>query len=331
MNADIQLLGTLLATRGDFVPGSILTEALGISRVAVWGRLEKLREQGLQIEAQRQRGYRLVAEPEELNEVLLRAYAVQIGVGADLYFRATIDSTNSEAERLLAAGVEAPFVVVANEQTAGRGRMGRGWHSPQRGNMYASFAFRPKLSPREMPMITLWFGLAVAGCLRDRFGLPVQVKWPNDLLLEGRKVAGMLTEARIDADQARDLVFGLGLNIAADTNTWPEAVRQRATTLAAAAPKPLSVNETAMAVIQSVFGAYARFAAGDRDISRDWDKFDALAGQRIDTERGGKRLEGVARGIDSSGRLRVHLDDGSEILLHSGEVTLGSGRPQRKR
>lgn len=326
MDTDSRLLSPLLAARGDFVPGNVLAEALGVTRVAVWGRLEKLREQGLGIEARRHHGYRLVAEPEELHEALLRAYASSMGMGADLYVYPTVDSTNTEAERLLAAGAEVPFVVVANEQTAGRGRMGRRWHSPERGNLYASFAFRPDLPPRDMPVITLWFGLAIASCLRDDFSLPIRIKWPNDLLLDGRKVAGLLTEARIDADRTRDLVFGLGLNIIADTASWPDAVQRRATTLAAAAAQPLSVNRTAIAVIKATFGAYARFLAGDRKILlRDWKNFDALEGQRVEIDRAGEMITGIAAGIDSEGRLRLRLDDGKELSLHSGEVSLGSG------
>lgn len=327
MDPDVRLLAALLGAQGGFVPGSVLTEALGISRVAVWGRLEKLRLQGIEIEAQRQHGYRLAAEPEELHESLLRAYAVRQGVGSDLYFYSSIDSTNTEAERLLAAGAEDPCVVVSNEQTAGRGRMGRQWHSPQRGNLYASFAFRPKLPPRDMAVITLWFGLAVARCLQDEFALPVKLKWPNDLLIEGRKVAGMLTEARVDADHTRDLVFGLGLNIAPDMNLWPEAVQQRAATLAQASARPLSVNGTAMSVIKAVFGAYARFVSGDRSaLTRDWPRFDALAGQRVEAERRGEPITGIACGIAEDGGLRVRLDDGTTHLFHSGEVTIGSIR-----
>lgn len=322
MDADVRLLSVLLAADGGFVPGSELTAALGISRVAVWGRLEKLREQGLAIEAQRPHGYRLASEPDALHEPLLRAYALRMGVGTDLHFYRAIDSTNSEAERLLAAGAEAPSVIVANEQTAGRGRLGRQWHSPQGGNLYASFAFRPQFPPREMSVITLWLGLAVARCLRDDFALPVMLKWPNDLLIDGRKVAGMLTEARVDADRTRDLVFGLGLNIVADLTAWPAAVRERATTLQQAAPHALSVNGVAMTVIKAVLSAYARFLGGDRSpLIRDWPAFDALAGQRVEAEQGGKILRGVASGIDQSGLLRLRMDDGSERHLHSGEVT----------
>ncbi len=322
MEPDIQILNELLAANGGFVPGNRLTDILGVSRVAVWGRLERLKEQGIEIEAQRQHGYRLVAEPPYLHEALLRAYARRLGVGTDLYFHSTIDSTNSEAERLLAAGMEDPCVVVAGEQTAGRGRMGRQWHSPHQGNLYVSFAFRPRLIPRDMPVVTLWFGLAVARCLQDEFELPVLLKWPNDLHLNGRKVAGMLTEARIDADQTRDLVFGLGMNIAAEMEAWPETVRQRATTLNS--HHPVSVNAVSMSVIKAVLGSFARFVAGDREaLAKDWPRFDALAMRTVEAEYNGKRIRGTAQGIHPDGSLRLQTEDGAILSLHSGEVTIG--------
>jgi BirA family transcriptional regulator, biotin operon repressor / biotin---[acetyl-CoA-carboxylase] ligase len=222
---DERLLTQLLDAVGEFVPGQKLQAVLGVSRPAIYQCVERLASQGIVIEARRHYGYRLVEEPVVFSEVLLRAYRPLILGCPPIHFFDTVDSTNTIAERLLAVEVVTPFVVVGREQTAGRGRRGRVWHSPDAGNLYASFAFRPQRPPREMPPITLWLGIAVARLLRDRLSLPVMVKWPNDLLLHGRKLAGMLTEARIDADSLRDLVYGLGLNLRADTRSWPEEVR----------------------------------------------------------------------------------------------------------
>lgn len=326
LDPDARLLLLLLREKGNFVSGHTFTDALGVSRVAVWGRLEKLREQGIGIEAQRHQGYRLTDEPEHLHHRLLEAYAYQLGVRADLYFHESIDSTNSEAERLLASAAEAPFVVVSTEQTAGRGRMGRRWHSPDRGNLYASFAFRPEVPPRDLSVITLCFGLSLARVLSAEIEAPVRIKWPNDLLIAGRKVSGMLTEARIDADRTRDLVFGVGLNIAAETNSWPEEVQRMATTLRQHAARPLSVNHTAALAIRTVLQTAARFFSGARgELLADWNQFDALHGETIETTWRGERIQGAANGIDAEGRLRLRRSDGTEIAVHAGEVTIGSG------
>lgn len=326
LDPDTRLLSLLLDGKGGFVSGQRLTDALGISRVAVWGRLEKLREQGIGIEAQRHRGYRMTEEPEFLHHRLLEAYAYRLGIRAEIHFHAAIDSTNSEAERLLASAVEAPFVVVASEQTAGRGRMGRQWHSPDKGNLYTSFAFRPQVPPRDLSVITLCFGLALAKALHREAELPVRIKWPNDLLLDGRKIAGMLTEARIDADQTRDLVFGLGLNIAADTNSWPEEIQRMATTLRQNAKKPLSVNHVAAVAIQTVLQTAARFFSGQRqELLADWDAYDALGGETIHTTWRGEKISGKTAGIDREGRLRLVQTSGEEVVVHAGEVSIGSG------
>lgn len=331
MDTDIRILKRLISARGDFVPGSELTEALGISRPAVWQRLERMREDGIETEAVRQKGYRLLSEPFSIQPRLLAAYAALEGLEQEVIYRQNVDSTNSEAERLLATDQATPFVVIAGSQEKGRGRFGRRWHSPDAGNLYASFAFRPEMSPRQMPLITLWFGLSIAQCLNERFGFPVRIKWPNDLLLDGRKVAGMLTEARIDADMTRDLVFGLGVNIAANTNEWPEEYRSIATALFSSSDSgesAASVNRIVALVLKAVFEAYHQYITDDisEKLTSEWRRYDFLDQTEVRTEQNKRRLQGIADGIDSEGRLRLKLDDGSVQLLNSGEVTIGSGR-----
>src|SRR3954462_12388040 len=125
----------------------------------------------------------------------------------------TGDSTNSEAEPLLDTGASVTLVILAGEQTAGRGRRGRVWHSPPTGNLYSTFVFRPKLEPARLHDFTLWMGLNVCELVSNFTKLEPGLKWPNDLLMNGRKAGGMLTEARVDADEVRDLVFGLGINL----------------------------------------------------------------------------------------------------------------------
>src|SRR5690606_18217155 len=131
------------------------------------------------------------------------------------------DSTNDEAARQLAAGRTAPFVILARKQTRGRGRLGRAWHSEANGNLYASFAFRPRVPPGRMAVFTLWMGVSICELIANFTHLQPGIKWPNDILFDGRKAGGMLTEARIDSDQIRDLIFGLGLNVNAPAADWP--------------------------------------------------------------------------------------------------------------
>ncbi|MDP0500307.1 MAG: biotin--[acetyl-CoA-carboxylase] ligase [Verrucomicrobiota bacterium JB022] len=330
---DVIILKSLLTAKGDFVSGNDLAQQLGISRVGVWARLEKLRESGFAVEAIRHRGYRLLEEPRRLNEPLLQAYLELAEARIPVFFHETLDSTNSEAERRLANGQAAPFVVVSGSQTRGRGRLGRRWYSPEEGNLYASFAFRPETSHARMQAITIWLGLCVCHYLHEAHEMPVRIKWPNDLILEGKKVAGMLTEARIDADRTRDLVFGLGLNVSGDLVDWPSDVAEVATTLSAHAGKQLSINQLAAGLVKCCAEAYDAFLQGTHlpAMLELWQQYDAFEGQIIRAEYRGKMIEGRAEGIDETGALKVRLDSETLISVNSGEITIGTSAWARQR
>lgn len=325
-NTDIVILKALLSANDAFVSGNQLASQLGISRVGVWARLEKLRDRDFDFEAVRHRGYRLLQEPHSLNEDLIRAYLSLNDFAADITVLDETDSTNSEAERLLAAGRVAPFAVLASRQSSGRGRFGRRWHSPQEGNIYASFAFRPKLPPARLQRITLWFGLKICQLLNEELHIPVKIKWPNDLLLNGKKVAGMLTEARVDSDFTRDLVFGVGLNVNADTTTWPDEVSSVATALSTEGRDPLSINRVAARLVCTVMKAYAEYIEGNIDTAFEeiWPKYDLLKGLTVNASSGQQKISGTVKGIDNEGRLLVQNTQGILQSLNSGEVSLGS-------
>jgi BirA family biotin operon repressor/biotin-[acetyl-CoA-carboxylase] ligase len=328
------LLTLLLDASGDFVAGRALQERLGVSRPAIHQIVERLRPLGFEIEAKRHSGYRILAEPQVTNQLIFDAYRpLVLGMPKVHYYEET-DSTNSTAERLLAEGAETPFVVVAGSQTAGRGRRGRRWHSPSGGDLYASFAFHPNRSPREMPSITLWFGLSLARFLREQLGVPVKLKWPNDLLLDGRKLAGMLTEARIDADQIRDLIFGLGLNLLSDVEEWPPEVRAVATSLRDAGGDELRHwrHRFLSRLFAAVCQAYKAFETGEvtGELPQLWKEFDALRGKTITLQASKEGVEGVAEGIDSEGRLVLRLPSGSLQAFSAGEVTIGTTADEKR-
>jgi len=324
---DITILEALTKQRGTFVSGNELAQTLEMSRVGVWARLEKMRTQGFSIAAVRHRGYRLDDEPDRLHHALMQAYLQQDGEPITVLSHETVDSTNSEAERELANGREAPFVVVAGQQTRGRGRFGREWYSPQVGNLYASFAFRPQVAHQRIQTITLWLGLQVCHYLSTHYQVPVAIKWPNDILLDGKKLAGMLTEARIDADRTRDLIFGLGLNVTEDTFGWPEALRQVATTLAMHTATPIRFNELAVDLVRVCVEGYEKFLETDvrEELAEMWTRYDFLKGQTVTWEEQGKRYEGIAAGLAEDGSLEVRV--GSEVkTLRSGEVSLSKAQ-----
>lgn len=184
------ILRALLQAGDNFVSGSQLAERLGISRVGIWARLDKLKAEGFEFEAVRNKGYRLLQEPPQLHGKFLEAAVAEVYGSINLRFLDAIDSTNSEAERLLALGESTPLVIVSGQQTKGRGRMGRQWHSPPQGNLYASFAWRPGLPYPRMQNITVWLGVCVCQYLREQWQIPAGLKWPNDILIHGKKSGG---------------------------------------------------------------------------------------------------------------------------------------------
>jgi len=326
---EVLIVRRLLQAGDGFVSGNNLGTELALSRVSVWSHMERLRKQGFGFEAVRSRGYRLESVPDSLNPILVKAHC-SLRSMPRIEFRAEIDSTNSEAERLLANGAPTPLVVLSRSQNHGRGRLGRTWASPDTGNLYASFAFRPKIPPARMQTFTLWMGVNVCETLRNFGRFSPAVKWPNDILHEGRKLGGMLTEARIDADQIRDVVFGLGLNVNILPNQWPEDLVGSATSMAEILGTTIDVNRMAAALLGRIQNAYDRFVANDHGgaFVEMWERYDLLRDNPITIMQGKERFSGFARGIDSQGALRLELKDGSILPFLAGDATLD--KPSRR-
>lgn len=320
---DSLILAALLKAQPDFASGNSLAEDLGVSRVSIWSHVDQLKKEGIEIEAIRNRGYRLKSLPETLHPSVLEAYLWKERVTADFRFFESIDSTNSEAERQLAEGAPTPLVIAAGRQTKGRGRLGRDWYSEDRGNLYVSFVFRPHLAPARMQRFTLWMGL----CLCDELNahdLPVMIKWPNDIVWKGKKIAGILTEARVDADRTRDIVLGCGINVNGNTEDWPEEVRSRAATLAEVNGQAVDIHALAAGLIRRGLEAYDSFVGGEheREFARLWEQYNALDSAEVTVTTFQGQIHGTVTGIDTNGALEVCLPNGETRQFQAGDVTL---------
>lgn len=324
------ILTRILEAGEGYISGNKLAEELGMSRVGVWARLEKLREQGFVFDAVRHRGYRLVKEPEVLCAPWLKAILSQTCANVpDIMVYPELDSTNEEAMRQLADARDTPFAVLCEEQTKGRGRMGRTWHSPSEGNIYVSLVFRPGIPPSALQGITPWIGLVLARTTSEFTGLPVQIKWPNDLLIDGRKLGGILMEARVDADSTRELVLGFGLNVNSRPEGWQDSASKIATSLAEHG-ETIAVNRLAARVICAIISAVDDFVQQQHkeEFLSLWPEFDTLAGNPVTVNMGERReaLEGIARGINEQGELILELPNGEHKPLKVGEVSIGTAR-----
>jgi BirA family biotin operon repressor/biotin-[acetyl-CoA-carboxylase] ligase len=316
------ILTAFLQAEGRYLSGQALGEQLTLSRVGVHKHLDNLRKEGFSFHAVRNKGYRLEKEPLDLNPSLINCLlaADPVPFFHSHTFCESIDSTNTEADRQLARGVTTPFTVVSTEQTAGRGRRGRTWFSPKGKNIYLTAALNPGLPPNRLQVITLWLGLSLAQALRERYSLPILVKWPNDLLLHDRKIAGMLTEARVDSERTESLVFGIGLNVNIAREDFPDELQSRASSLAAVLGEPLSLSRVTVFLLRTLAAALEDFLADEyRDqLKHLWPTYDALAGREVTSEFASGRV----LGINPQGSLRLQRPDGSLALLHAGEVSL---------
>jgi len=323
-SAELVILRELIAHAPEYVSGVVLATKLGISRVAVWQHMEKLRAVGFEFEAARARGYRVSKMPVGLHAGLIEVFLRSRQRNFSLTLLDEVDSTNDEAARQLADGREAPFVVLARQQTRGRGRFGRVWHSGDHNNLYASFAFRPNITLQRMPTFTLWMVVNICELITNFCSVRAGLKWPNDIVFNGRKAGGMLTEARIDSDHMRDLVFGLGLNVNPPTKALPADLADRATSLAEQTNQPLDLNRFAAALIGRVFLAYSQFIEGDhlKTFANSWNHYDVLRGRSIVVLNGEQRIAGTASGIDNTGSLIVRDANGRSQRFSAGEVTL---------
>ncbi len=322
--AEHLIIRELLAREPNWLSGSTLAAKLGVSRVAVWQQMEKLRAAGFAFEARRALGYRLLARPPGPHAALIETQLKVRPRGFTLVVLDETDSTNDEAARQLAAGRAAPFAVIACRQTRGRGRLGRPWHSEANGNLYLSVAFRPRVAPDKMAAFTLWMGLNLCELLANFAKVTPGLKWPNDILFDGRKAGGILTEARVDADQIRDLVFGLGLNINAPAEGWPAELARRAVSLAEVTGAPLDFNRLTAALLGRVLLAYDNFADGTylRTFADLWHRYDVLRGKSIVLLEGGRRHPGMVTGLDDEGALLLRDPQGRTLRFRAGEVTL---------
>jgi BirA family biotin operon repressor/biotin-[acetyl-CoA-carboxylase] ligase len=303
---------------GDWHSGETLAAGFGITRAALSKRVERLREWALDIESRQGLGYRLAAPLERLDaNRLARAVPIRVAVAA------VVDSTNS---RLLAANADDdPQALFGEMQTAGRGRRGRSWISPFGANLYLSIAWSWAAWPPELSALSLAIGVASARAL-DAHGIAdVRLKWPNDLLVDDRKLGGILIEHRGEAGGSCRVVVGIGLNLSMAANQ-ADAVTQAWINLDEARARhglpPVGRNAFASALLRELHDVLQTFAIdGFSVMAAEWARFDATRDARVRILNGEDVLEGVARGVDASGALLIDASDGRH-RIHAGEVSL---------
>jgi BirA family biotin operon repressor/biotin-[acetyl-CoA-carboxylase] ligase len=320
-NSEELVLGFLAEAGDEFISGEAISDKLGLTRAAVWKHVEALRGQGYRIDALPARGYRLTAIPDRLTALELRPLLNTHDVGQVLHTFEVVGSTNDHAKALAEDGAGHGEVVVAEAQTGGRGRRGRAWVSPPRRNAYLSVILRPDLPPARAPELTLLASVAVCDALRQA-GVPAGIKWPNDLLAGGRKIAGILTELSAEADEVHWVVLGIGVNVNAGPDDFPPDLRDAATSVAIERGEPAPRALFVAALLTALEGWLDRHAEeGFAAVRLAWRERSDTLGREVLVQTEGRELAGVAEDIDAAGALLVR-SGGELVRILSGDVHL---------
>ena len=323
MNAPAKILAALRAS-GLGVSGTELCQQLGVSRAAVWAHIESLRAAGFEIVASPHRGYQLVKSPDALlaDDLTSRLGNVSV-IGRKIIVLSETTSTNDEIEKAAHANRDEGLVVFAESQTQGRGRRGRSWSSPARKGLWFSILLRPQLAPDECTQLTVATATALVRAIRSVTGVTVEIKWPNDLLVRGKKLAGILTELSAELDHVRYVIIGIGIDCNQTASDFPRELRAIATSLKLTVGKPISRTDLAVTVLRELDFDYARIRDGDfNSIAEEWAAHCGTLGRQVDIEVGQRRITGRAEALDESGALLLRSKHGQVERVISGDVTL---------
>jgi BirA family biotin operon repressor/biotin-[acetyl-CoA-carboxylase] ligase len=323
MTTDAKILSAL-RENADGISGAELARQLGISRAAVWARIEDLRQVGFGIEAGPHFGYRLSGEPDALfaDDLLVRLGKTRV-VGRDIRVFEETTSTNDVIEKLARDGVKEGAVVFAESQTGGRGRLGRKWMSPPRQGLWFSVLLRPKLRPQEVTQLTIASATALRRAIKTVTGRLPEIKWPNDLLFDGKKVVGILTEMSAEVDCVRYVILGIGVDVNQDAAEFPAELRRLATSLKLVTGRKISRAELAVEMLRELDADYARIGAGQfSQLADEWETGCATLGKNVAVQMGVRKIRGCAEALDDDGALLVRTEHGHLERITGGDVTL---------
>ena len=323
MNVESRVLNELSEER--YSSGEVISRKLHITRSAVWKHIVKLRARGYRIEASPRRGYRLSSRPDKLLPAEIKPLLNTGIIGSCIFHEDVTGSTIEVARRLIDKGATEGTTVIAEEQTAARGRLGRLWETPAGQAIAMSVILYPPFAPAQAPLLSLATGLAAARAVESVCGVRPQLKWPNDIYLGGRKIGGILVEMAAELDRVRWVIDSIGINV---NNMFRKAsLAARATSLKEQLGRKVSRLELTAALISELDTMYRRAREeGFAATAAEFEQLDMLQGHEIEVSipGGGGQVTGKAVGIDNNGRLLVDPGGNDVQALFSGEATLSS-------
>jgi BirA family biotin operon repressor/biotin-[acetyl-CoA-carboxylase] ligase len=322
MTLDAQILAELRRAGTEGIGSATLALRVRQDPAVIALRISELVRLGYEIEATPHFGFQLTGAPDLLHadDLISRLSQPRI-IGRDIQVFQQTGSTNDIAEKLARDGVQEGVVVFAETQTRGRGRLGRGWISPPGQGLWFSVLLRPQLPPDSVTQLTIAAATAVARAIRIQTGLALQIKWPNDILIGGKKAVGILTELSAELDRVRYVVLGIGVDVNAES--FPGELGAIATSLALSAGRRFSRGDLAAAILQELDHDYARIRRGEfAALAEEWEQQCVTLGQRVQIHIGNRTISGRCESLDNDGALLVRTDHGRLERIIGGDVVV---------
>ncbi|MCI1592422.1 biotin--[acetyl-CoA-carboxylase] ligase [Heyndrickxia oleronia] len=319
-----RLLEAFTNANGEFLSGQALADILGCSRTAVWKHIEELRKEGFELEAVRKKGYRIISTMDRVTENEIRLGLKTSKLGSMIQYLDTIDSTQKVAHQLAQEGCPEGTIVVAEEQTNGRGRLTRHWHSPKFTGIWMSIVLRPKLPPFKAPQFTLITAVAVVQAIEQLCDLQPEIKWPNDILIKGKKVTGILTELQADSDKIHSIIIGIGINVNQTREDFPEELHSVATSIAIENGGKLSRSILIQQILANLEKYYQIYLdKGFAPLKLLWESYAISIGKDIIARTVNEVIAGKAIGISDEGVLKIQDKNGVIHDIYSADIEVG--------
>lgn len=315
-----EILKMLRETDG-YVSGQELCNKFGVSRTAVWKTINQLKENGYEIEAVQNKGYHLLSAPDIMDQTELESIHATEWAGCEIYYFDSIDSTNTKAKELAEEGHPSGTLVVADRQTAGKGRRGRSWESPTGIGIFMTLMLKPEINPNNASMLTLVAAMATTRAIRRVTGVPAMIKWPNDIVMNGKKVCGILTEMSAQFDYINHIVIGIGINV--HNEDFPEEIVKTASSLYLESGQHIHRASLIEAFLEEFEDVYAEYLKTEdmEGLQKEYDAMLVNRGRQVRVLDPKEPFEGKAMGITKKGELIVDTWE-SRKLVSSGEVSV---------
>jgi BirA family biotin operon repressor/biotin-[acetyl-CoA-carboxylase] ligase len=316
-----RILHIFLEQPGEFVSGEELSRVLNCSRTAIWKHIQNLRQQGYDFEAVPRKGYRLTKKPEILNVAGLLSRLTTTVMGRSIHYKKEVNSTQTLAHQMVAEGAEEGTVVIAEQQTEGRGTKGRPWYSPPGKGIWFSIVLKPHMPMQFISQLTLLVSVALCRAIKKTIPVNIGIKWPNDLLIEGKKVSGILLESSTEDERLRYVIAGIGISANLLTEDYPPGIRDRVTSLRMASGLKVNREELLCVFLEEFEHLYKlHHEEGFAPIRSLWEALSVSLDRPIEVESSQGRIAGIASGLDEMGALIVTSNTGQTVKIYSGDV-----------